>query len=62
MSAQGTAFLVAPAFFGVRRFKSAAEYVFNTRIAAARKAFLMSASRSGGTFNCMAGSQFSLSS
>jgi hypothetical protein len=37
-----------------------AEYVCNARIAA-RKRLLMSVSRSGGAFNCMTGSPFSLS-
>ncbi len=40
MSGQGPAFIVGPAFLGVLRFQSAAEYVFNARIAAAGKAFV----------------------
>jgi hypothetical protein len=39
MSGQRPAFLVGPASLGVLRFMSAAEYVFNARIAAAGKAF-----------------------
>jgi hypothetical protein len=40
MSAQCPAFLVGPAFLGVLRFQSVAEYVFNARIAATGKAFV----------------------
>ena len=62
MSGQRPPFLIGPAFLGVLRFKRAAEYVFNTRTAAARKAFFDERFKVGGTFNCMADSPLSLSS
>jgi hypothetical protein len=40
VSRQRPAFLVGPAFLGVLRLKSAAEYIFNAHIGATGKAFV----------------------